>query len=494
MAITERRPPHDEHDPPRRARARGASPWWLRRYCQDLVLFDGVAAALAIAFAYTLRFGFSESTIQVWDETVPFGVLTLVLVVVWVFVMLLSGAYSSDVVGAGSTEYERVINGGIRFLALIAIVAYASKQDLARGFVAVLLPAVIVCTVVGRWLARRWLHRHRAAGRMCRRVVVTGNRASVVRLARHLAASPEAGYRVVGACVDGTGELEVAGEVVPVLGGRIDVVAVAELLDAEVVAVAGEYKDDAALLRLARELEGTGIELVVAPALTEVSGPRMSMRPIASLPLVKIEEPQFRGPRRIVKEVLDRLGGVILVVVLSPALLVLALAVRCTSRGPVLFRQERVGLGGTTFSMLKFRTMVVDAEDRLGDLLEHNDHDGVLFKMRDDPRVTRVGRFLRRFSLDELPQLLHVVSGRMSLVGPRPPLPSEVERYEGDVVRRLLVKPGLTGLWQVSGRADLPWEEAVRLDLYYVQHWSLALDAAILGKTVVAVFRGRGAY
>ncbi|HEX6872569.1 MAG TPA: sugar transferase, partial [Micromonosporaceae bacterium] len=248
------------------------------------------------------------------------------------------------------------------------------------------------------------------------------------------------------------------------------------------------------LRRLGWQMEGTGIDLVLAPALTDVAGPRIHTRPVAGLPLIHVESPEFSGVRKAVKGLVDRSLALLALILLSPVFLVVAIAIRLDSRGPVFFRQTRVGLGGQEFGVFKFRSMVVDADNMLDELSQYNETDGLMFKMRRDPRVTRVGAFLRKWSLDELPQLLNVVSGEMSLIGPRPPLPSEVAWYDQDVARRLLVKPGMTGLWQVSGRSDLSWEDGIRLDLYYVENWSLATDLTILWKTVGAVVRRRGAY
>jgi exopolysaccharide biosynthesis polyprenyl glycosylphosphotransferase len=248
------------------------------------------------------------------------------------------------------------------------------------------------------------------------------------------------------------------------------------------------------LRQLSWQLEGTGIELLVAPGLIEVAGPRLHIRPFEGLPLLSIEQPCFEGWRRVIKGGADRAVAGLVLVLLAPVLAGIALAVKLNSPGPVLYRQERVGLNGRSFTMLKFRSMVVDADRRLEDLRGDNISDGLLFKMRSDPRVTPVGRLLRRLSLDELPQLFNVLRGTMSLVGPRPPLPGEVARYDTSVSRRLLVKPGLTGLWQISGRSDLSWEESVRLDLRYVENWSLAMDALILWKTGRAVLSRSGAY
>jgi exopolysaccharide biosynthesis polyprenyl glycosylphosphotransferase len=261
------------------------------------------------------------------------------------------------------------------------------------------------------------------------------------------------------------------------------------------VAVTGSAELTARRLRrLGWQMEGTGIDLVLAPALTDVAGPRIHTRPVAGLPLIHVESPEFRGAKKALKGLIDRLASFLVIMALSPLFLFIAIAIKLDSKGPVIFRQTRVGQGGKEFDVFKFRSMVVDAHAMLEGLSEHSESDGLMFKMRRDPRVTRVGRVIRKWSLDELPQVFNVVLGHMSLVGPRPPLPTEVAWYDQDVARRLLVKPGMTGLWQVSGRSDLSWEDGIRLDLYYVENWSLAADVAILWKTIGAVLQRRGAY
>jgi exopolysaccharide biosynthesis polyprenyl glycosylphosphotransferase len=252
--------------------------------------------------------------------------------------------------------------------------------------------------------------------------------------------------------------------------------------------------DGHALRRLAWRLERDEVDLIVASALVDVAGDRTTIRPVDGLPMLHVEHPRLGGAARVVKEIVDRVGAASLIVLMSPLLLTLAVCIRRESPGPVLFRQVRVGRDGQQFLMYKFRSMRLDAEARLAEIQHLNEYDGVLFKVRNDPRVTPVGRWLRRLSLDELPQLFNVLRGHMSLVGPRPPLPEEVAAYPDDVRRRLAVKPGMTGLWQVSGRSDLPWEEAVRLDLRYVENWSLSLDLVIMMRTVSAVTRSSGAY
>ncbi|HEY6790726.1 MAG TPA: sugar transferase, partial [Trebonia sp.] len=286
---------------------------------------------------------------------------------------------------------------------------------------------------------------------------------------------------------------EVAG--VPVFGGVDDVASAVVRSGADTVAVLPCNEIDAvSLRRLAWELEKTGTDLCVAPALLDVAGPRTTIRPTAGLTLLHVDHPQLSGARQVLKGMFDRVVAIVALVLLSPLLLAFAAAIRLSDRGPALFTQTRVGKHGEDFRIYKFRTMVVDAEARLAELRTHNEHDGVLFKMRRDPRITAIGAYLRKYSIDELPQLINVVRGEMSLVGPRPALPDETARYADHVRRRLAVKPGLTGMWQVNGRSDLSWEESVRLDLRYVENWSFALDLQILWKTIAVLLRGSGAY
>jgi exopolysaccharide biosynthesis polyprenyl glycosylphosphotransferase len=236
------------------------------------------------------------------------------------------------------------------------------------------------------------------------------------------------------------------------------------------------------------------VELVVSPGVMDVARSRLVMRPIAGLPLLYIDKPQYQGAKRLQKRVFDFCFALAALTASLPILLIAALAIKATSKGPVFYASERIGIDGQPFSMLKFRTMVENAEEELANLLSANESDGLLFKIQNDPRITPVGQVLRRFSIDELPQFINVLRREMSVVGPRPPLRREVELYDDDVQRRLLVKPGVTGLWQVSGRSDLPWDKAVRLDLSYVDNWSMVGDILIIAKTLRAVLERRGAY
>ncbi len=455
---------------------------WMRWYVAALICLDAVAVVVAGLLALLVRFGTVDQPLK----GTTYMLFVLAATVPWVGIMAASRAYEQRYLGLGSEEFRRVGNAVVRFTTLIAVVAYLLKIDVARGMVALALPLCAVLTLVQRYVARQVLHRLRGAGAACHRVLLVGEEGSAKALQQRLLASPHAGLRVVGRCSpvgrDQGGSLAHVREAI-------------ELVGADTVAVAhSPGVTPESLRRMAWALEDTGVDLLVAPAFTDVAGPRIHVRPVSGLPLLQIASPQFTGAGKVVKRAIDIAATLLLLTVLAPGLLVVALLVVITSRGPALFSQQRIGRDGRPFKLYKFRSMCVDAEQRRQELLAHNESDGVLFKMREDPRVTRVGRWMRRFSIDELPQLVNVLRGQMSLVGPRPPLPSEVAQYEQHVHRRLLVTPGLTGLWQVSGRSDLSWEESVRLDLYYVENWSVAMDAEILWKTMFAVLRGSGAH
>jgi exopolysaccharide biosynthesis polyprenyl glycosylphosphotransferase len=425
----------------------------------------------------------------------PLSWAAVVLLAAWPVLLGGTGAYAERVYGTGSDEYRRVIAAGFLLLASASFLSYMAALDLSRALVVVAIPALTGVTLLGRLVARRRLRQLRAAGRCTKKVVVVGRGGAVLELVSRLQREQYAGLDVVAAAVTPTDRVRVAERTGVPVGGLDDVLALADTYEADTIAVTSASETAAQYLRqLSWQLEGTGIELLVAPGLIEVAGPRLHIRPFEGLPLLSVEQPSFEGWRRVVKGGVDRCAAALALLLLAPVLLVIAVAVGSTSPGPVLFRQERVGLNGQTFTMLKFRSMVVDADRQLETLRSDNISDGLLFKLRADPRVTPVGRVLRRLSLDELPQLLNVLGGSMSLVGPRPPLPAEVARYDTSVSRRLLVKPGLTGLWQISGRSDLSWEESVRLDLRYVENWSLALDVLILWKTGRAVLSRSGAY
>jgi exopolysaccharide biosynthesis polyprenyl glycosylphosphotransferase len=456
------------------------------------VLADAAAITVSLGIAHLLRFGVSAGLLP--GPNVTYVLVGVLAVPVWLGVLTLAGCYDRRILGVGSEEYRRVLNGAVHFLAVVALAHFLGRLVIARGYVGMLIPVALVLTLVVRVALRAWLRRERRRGRYVHRLLLVGPRSAVADVSQQLLRSEWSGYRVVGVCVDGDATpLTVGARSVPVVGPPSDMAAAVAGCRADAVAVMGEALPGD-LQALVREVAGAGVELLVAPRTADVVGPRMVERDTAGLSLLHVEEPTFTGPQRLAKEVFDRLGAALALVALAPVFLAVAAAVMLDSRGPVFFRQTRVGRDGRPFPMVKFRTMVTGAERLQADLEHRNEAHGLLFKLRTDPRVTRVGRWLRRYSIDELPQIVNVLRGQMSMVGPRPPLPGEVEMYEGHVSRRLLVKPGITGLWQVSGRSDLPWDEAVRLDLYYVDHWSPTMDLTIIAKTFSAVIRGKGAY
>ena len=459
---------------------------WSRRYLRRAVACDVGAAALAVTVALTIRFGD--------DFTRNYLLFSIAFPLLWVATLSISGAYDVRFIGTGSDEFRKVLNAGISLTAGLAIFSYAINDELSRAYLVISLPMVTGCDLVARFALRKWLHRLRASGRCMSTVVAVGHRQAVADLITELRRDKYHGMRVVAACIAEPGDQQpVAG--VPVFGGLDDISTVVRRCAADSVAVLGCPELDGVRLRaLAWELEKTGTDLCVAPALLDVAGPRTTVRPVAGLTLLHVDHPQLSGPRLLLKDLFDRSVAALALLLLAPVLAVLALAIRISDRGPALFTQVRVGKEGRAFRIYKFRTMVVDAELRKAELLANNDSDGVLFKMRRDPRVTAVGERLRRWSVDELPQLVNVFRGEMSLVGPRPALPAEAAEYADHVRRRLVVKPGLTGLWQVNGRSDLTWEESVRLDLRYVENWSFALDLLIIWKTFAVLIRRSGAY
>jgi exopolysaccharide biosynthesis polyprenyl glycosylphosphotransferase len=475
----------------RRAGAAGRA-GWEARYLVSLLRMDLIGALAAAFVALQVANGVDHNRI--------YPVITVLLPVMWAGVVALYRGYDARILFVGSEEYQRILLAWLNLVAGIAIISYAFNAQIARSYVLVFTPTLLVLTLVSRLVHRHRLSRAWAAGRCLRRVVVVGHERSVIGLARQLRSERYHGMDVIAACLPvGAHPLPAYVDVIdlPVYGAFDEVPAAAERAGADaVIVLASPELDGPALRRLAWQLERLGVELIVASALLDVAGGRTTLHPVDGLPMLHVEHPRLTGGRRVVKAVMDRAGAVLLLLLLAPLLLVVAALVRYDRHGPgpVLFRQARVGRDGVEFAIFKFRTMYVDAEARLADLRHLNEHDGALFKLRDDPRVTRVGRWLRRYSLDELPQLFNVVRGEMSLVGPRPSLPLEVERYPSDMRRRMVVKPGLTGLWQVSGRSDLSWEDAIRLDLRYVENWSLTLDVVILMRTVGAVLRSAGAY
>jgi exopolysaccharide biosynthesis polyprenyl glycosylphosphotransferase len=469
-----------------------ARPRWQRRYLVQLIVTDTTVGVIAGLVAMQLRFGgdlaIARGAYLLISSLLPLG---------WLGALLINHAYDDRFLFAGNEEYQRVLRAAVALVAAIAFLAYAFDTEVARGYVTIAVPVAAVLGLLGRYLNRFLLHRSWAQGRCLRRVLVVGHATSVAALTGQLRHERYHGLEVVAACVPSLSTVPPQLRTVAVVQGLELASEMVRLVGADTVVVLScPEMDGPSVRRLAWQLEAQDIDLVLASPLVDVAGTRTTIRPVDGLPMLHVEHPRLTGPRWLAKSLFDRCCAALALLLLSPLLAACALAVRLDREGPgpILFRQVRVGRAGRTFTIYKFRTMRHDAEDLLASLRRLNEHDGVLFKVRADPRITRVGRFLRRYSLDELPQLVNVLRGEMSLVGPRPPLPSEVAAYPSDMRRRLVVKPGLTGLWQVSGRSDLGWTEAMRLDLRYVENWSLTLDLVILIRTASAVLRAGGAY
>jgi len=484
---------------PIRVRSAARPVRWERAYARTLIVSDIAMVVIGLAAVLWLvpHPGVVEPALL--GPATP--VLTIVALIAAAVLSLLSltGSRTPRVVGVGSQEYRALVQSTFLAFTTAALVAYIIGADGLQFVLGVGLVMTTLGLVLSRWAWRRWLVGQRRQGRMSNRVLLVGSEASVASTARDLRRAPAAGLTVVGACTP-SGRIAdyIPGTDIAVSGSVDNVIAALQRVDADTVLITSANELSASTVRaLSWELEPGRHHLVVAPSLTDIGGPRLHTRPVAGLPLVHVETPRYTGGKLHAKRTFDVLAAGMLIVVLAPVLIGVALAVRFTSPGGVFFRQERIGLSGEKFKMLKFRSMYVDAEERLADLATLAARDSgndIMFKMKDDPRVTSVGKILRRFSIDELPQLFNVVLGDMALVGPRPPLEREVELYADAVHRRFLVKPGITGLWQVSGRSDLDWDETVRLDLFYVENWTLTGDLTILLKTVKAVLKSEGAY
>ena len=462
---------------------------WEAHYVNLLLAIDFGATLVATLAAFVLRF--RGAPYADW-----YLVLSALIPAVWVGVLALSHAYERRVLFVGNEEYQRVLRAGVRLTTGIALASYVANADIARGYLLIALVLTTIFSLTGRLVLRKVLHRARLRGACMHRVLVLGHASAVAQMTDQLHRRTHHGLQIVGACLP-TSQLPDAARLVrvPVFGGLGSAANSAAAAGADTVMVLScPELDGPKVRRLAWELERDDIDLIVSSSLVDTAGDRITVRPVDGLPMMHIEHPRLSGGRRLVKSMFDVSVAALLLVLAAPLFLLVALVIRLDTGGPVFFRQVRVGRGGASFRMYKFRTMHTDAEARLAAMSRQNEHAGVLFKIRADPRVTRSGRILRRYSLDELPQLINVLLGDMSLVGPRPPLPAEVEQYPQDMRRRLVVKPGMTGLWQVSGRSDLSWEDSIRLDLRYVENWSLTVDLVILMRTAMAVLRGSGAY
>ena len=477
--------------PPAHDRPAAAAHPWEVRYRAAAIVTDLVGITIAVLVGLALELGTHVPGLG--DVSPGVGIVAGLLMVC---ALVASRVWDLRILGHGSEEFSRLIRAVVTSAVTLGLLGLVFEALAVRPWVFGLMPMAGALAALGRLALRLRLHWLRKAGRCTLPVLAVGTVEAVADLITRTRRDTNRGWTVSAACTPTGIAEESAGGIlgVPVVGDLDGVAEAARTGNHRVVAVCPTPGwTPRRLHQLAWNLEGMAAELVVDPGLMEVAGPRLHVDPVDGLPLLRLTRPTFTGVPWVAKHVVDRLGSAMLLIAVAPLMLGLAIAVKMDG-GPVFFRQTRVGRHGREFTMLKFRSMVVDAEQRLADLIAANEGAGPLFKLKQDPRITRVGAFLRRYSLDELPQLVNVLTGAMSLVGPRPPLPAEVATYGRDAQRRLLVKPGLTGLWQISGRSDLSWDESVRLDLRYVENWNLALDALILWKTFGAVTGSRGAY
>lgn len=470
---------------------------WTRMLVNTLRFADSTLVSAAVFAGYVINTDRPPLAAAGQGSTRQ-TVLALVIALAWIGALEAYRTRDPKVLGIGAEEYKRVISASLRVFGLLAVAALVLGIESASTFVLVSLPLGVTMLSLSRWAFRRWLGRQKTRGLCLSRAVVVGEPEDVRYVIKQINRRSCAPYDIVGACLPGArrgASLVVDAVRVPVLSSIYGVAHTVHQTGANAVIVAGPVPGGNQFIReLGWRLEEDAAELVLAATLTNVAGPRIHWRPVEGLPLMHVDIPHYSGGKHTLKRLMDICVATMALLALAPMLLVLAMIVKADSTGPVLFRQERIGKRGTTFKMLKFRSMVVNAEERLAELTAQDEGAGVLFKLRNDPRVTKCGRWMRKYSLDELPQFWNVLTGSMSLVGPRPPLLREVDGYEQHTHRRLLIKPGITGLWQINGRSDLPWEEAVRLDLYYVENWSIAGDLIIMWRTFRAMMRPSGAY
>ncbi|TFC36370.1 sugar transferase [Cryobacterium sp. TMT2-14] len=469
---------------------------WAKQYRAKLRLTDLTVILVVTAAAVLAPLAGDNAIPGLAAVPADSWAVSAIVAATWALTLSMFRTRDARVISIGAPEYKLVINASTLAFGMLAIAFLLLQVDTARPYFVLALPLGVTALLLERWLWRKWLIRQRRFGHSLAKALVVGGADDVEYVIRQIDQKFEAGYHIVGAALEANGiSIRSGGRLVPVVADFAHVAAAAKLLGVDAVIVAGHPSLDSTFIRaLAWDLEKTNADLVLSSRLTDVAGPRIHFRPVEGLPLIHVEIPNFSGAKYALKRTLDVVAAALGILLLLPLLIVVAIIIRIDSPGPVLFRQVRCGRNGDTFYMLKFRSMVRTAEDDLASLLDKNEASGVLFKIRNDPRITRFGRFIRKYSIDELPQLWNVLVGEMSLVGPRPPLPAEVEGYETHVHRRLYIKPGVTGMWQINGRSNLSWEDSVRLDLYYVENWSLAGDLMILWRTFKTVIQPQGAY
>lgn len=475
---------------------------WKRKYRNRLIAVDVVVIVTAVVLAQVGRFGVPEG-LQPDRAWVLTAVYSAVLAVAWLAALGIQQAWDLGVVGTGSEEYRRSVIATAWVFGAIASTALVFQlyPYVARGYLLIALPTGLAGLLLARNLFRRSLARRRLADKCTVNVLVLGRSRSISTLAGHLSRNKISGYTIVGACVPRSAEssaheIETAFGSIPILGNEQSVEQALQITGADALAVTAlDHLEHERMRKLTWQLDALGVDLIVVPGMTDVAGPRLKIRPVDNLPLFYITRPKHDRASRAHKRLVDVVCGSLGLLAVLPLMILVATAIKLDDGGPIFFRQVRIGFRGKPFRIVKFRTMLVGSDAVQEDEKEtHGQSNLVFFKAANDSRVTRVGSFLRRTSLDELPQLFNVIAGSMSLVGPRPLVPGEGASVEDFLERRSLIKPGMTGLWQVSGRSDVSHEERIRLDYSYVDNWSWVQDFVIMWRTVQAVLKRNGAY
>ena len=461
----------------------GSSIEWKPKLRREIGFVDFFVLLIVTVANLRIRFP------QIWIENLTSYelrniVIAFLILFSWLFFLWFNGSRDTNILGFGADEYKRLTNATLFSFTFIAFISYIFKLEISRGFVLLVFPIGLISLFVSRRILRKRLLNYRNQGRYVSRVLLLHS-GDADPVEKRLLLAKHAGFNIVHKLQ--TLERQEF--------NHKQIVAEALLNNCDQILVGQSALISASELRnLGWALEETSIDLVVAPAVTEIAGPRLKVSNVEGLPLLHLDQPVFSGSAKAAKRLLDLFLSTIGLILISPFLILIALIIKSHDRGTVLYSQKRVGQNNKEFNVYKFRTMYEGSHEKRDEVMAQTNKDLRLAKSPNDPRITKPGAFLRRWSIDEIPQIINVFKGEMSLVGPRPPLAVEVNMYEKSERRRLLVKPGLTGLWQVSGRSELDWEAAVRLDLYYVENWSLTLDILILIRTAAAVWRGEGAY
>ena len=482
-------------------------PLWRYIYVAALVAVD----VLVMLLSLVICFAFNPGAYDTVTRAMPIWAFLLAYCVIGLLCLAFAGAYHRHVMAEGYELYTKLINAAIFTIVLASCVAFMLNLQLPRTALIIAPLVGLVCELVARWMMRCLLHHHRRRGECKYTTVIVGSSEGINRTLRLMRRNSALGYMPVAVCpiapdprmddayvvtnfvadpdIEGADKLRVLS-----FGSRfartIERMGVQEVYIADVLS-----RDSKLLHAMSLAIESLGIELAISVSLADVSGHRLHLRNSAEQQVLIASLPQYRTTTYVIKRIIDIVLSAVALVISSPIMLGVAIAIKLDDGGPVLFKQTRVGIHGKPFTMYKFRSMVTNAEEIKAKLAaESGQTDRFIFKLKDDPRITKVGKFIRKTSLDEFPQFFNVFKGDMSLVGPRPALPDEVARYGSLYSTRLLVKPGITGPWQVSGRSDLSQEQSEFLDVSYIENWSITGDLAILAKTVMVVFRGTGSY